>query len=67
MVCFQNKNPFWGKFWRALEWKMLAYFLVICNILRLFGKFEMLWLFGIFFLVLVYRVKKNLATLVFIF
>jgi hypothetical protein len=39
MVCFQNKNPNLGKFWRALEWKMLLYFMVIWNILRSFGIF----------------------------
>jgi hypothetical protein len=32
MVCFQAKNPNLGKFWRALEWKMLVYFTVIWNI-----------------------------------
>jgi hypothetical protein len=47
MVCFQTKNPNSGKFWRALEWKMLVY----------------LWSFGIFSIVLVYCVKKNPATL----
>jgi hypothetical protein len=26
MVCFQTKNPNFGKIWRALEWKMLLYF-----------------------------------------
>jgi hypothetical protein len=26
-----------GKFWRALDWKMLIYFIVIRNILRMFG------------------------------
>jgi hypothetical protein len=25
MVYFQTKNPNLGKFWRALEWKMLVY------------------------------------------
>jgi hypothetical protein len=25
MVYFQNKNPNLGKFWMALEWKMLVY------------------------------------------
>jgi hypothetical protein len=34
MVCFQTKNPNLGKSWRALELKMLVYFLVIWNILR---------------------------------
>jgi hypothetical protein len=26
MVYFQTKNPNLGKFWRALEWKLLVYF-----------------------------------------
>jgi hypothetical protein len=39
MVCFQTKNPNLGKFWMALEWKMLLYFMVIWNILRSFGIF----------------------------
>jgi hypothetical protein len=29
MVCFQTKNPNLGKFWRALDWKMLIYFMTI--------------------------------------
>jgi hypothetical protein len=32
MVYFQTKNPNLGKFWRALEWKLLVYFMVIWNI-----------------------------------
>jgi hypothetical protein len=36
MVYFQTKNPNLGKFWRALELKMLVYFVVIWNILRPF-------------------------------
>jgi hypothetical protein len=39
MVCFQTKNPNLGKFWRALEWKMLEYFMALFNILRSFGIF----------------------------
>jgi hypothetical protein len=39
MVCFRTKNPNSGKFWRALEWKMLVYFMVVWNILRAFGIF----------------------------
>jgi hypothetical protein len=27
MVCFRTKNPNLGKFWRVLQWKMLAYFM----------------------------------------
>jgi hypothetical protein len=33
MVSFQSKDPKTGMFWRALEWKMWLYFLVILNIL----------------------------------
>jgi hypothetical protein len=32
-----------GKFWRALELKMLAYFIVVWNILRPFGIFMAIW------------------------
>jgi hypothetical protein len=32
MVHFQTKNPNLGKFWRALEWEMLLYFMAIRNI-----------------------------------
>jgi hypothetical protein len=39
MVCFQTKNPSLGKFWRALDWKMLIYFTAIWNILQAFGTF----------------------------
>jgi hypothetical protein len=39
MVYFQTKTPNLGKFWRALEWKMMVYFIVIWNILRSFGIF----------------------------
>jgi hypothetical protein len=35
---FQTKNPNLGKFWRALDWKILIYFMAIWNILRTFGK-----------------------------
>jgi hypothetical protein len=45
MVCFQTKNPNSGTFWRALEWKMLVYFMVFWNILRSFGTY-ILWPFG---------------------
>jgi hypothetical protein len=29
MAYFQTKNPNVGKFWRALKWKMLVYFMAI--------------------------------------
>jgi hypothetical protein len=62
MVYFQAKNPNFGKIWRALEWKMLLYFMTIWNIKRPFGIIygltcgqirRGLWSFGIFFPVLV--------------
>jgi hypothetical protein len=28
LVCFQTKNKNFGKIWRALEWKMLLYFII---------------------------------------
>jgi hypothetical protein len=39
MVYSQTKIPNLGKFWRALDWKMLIYFIDILNILRRFGIF----------------------------
>jgi hypothetical protein len=43
MVCFQTKNPNLGKFWRALEWKILVYFMAIWNILQSFGNIVVIW------------------------
>jgi hypothetical protein len=68
MVCFQTKNPNFGKIGRVLEYKMLLYFMTFWNILRPFGIIYSLlvcslWSFGIFFSVLVYWTNKNLATL----
>jgi hypothetical protein len=40
MVCFQTKSPDLGKFCRALDCKLLIYFMAIWN---------MLWTFGIFY------------------
>jgi hypothetical protein len=39
MVYFQTENPNWGKFWSALDLKMLIYFMSISNILQTFGIF----------------------------
>jgi hypothetical protein len=41
MVYFQTKNPSLGKFWRALQWKMLVYFMDIWSILYMFRTFGM--------------------------
>jgi hypothetical protein len=50
-----------GKFWRALDRKMLIYFMPIWNILQTFGTFCVQLVH--FFPVLVSCTKKNLATL----
>jgi hypothetical protein len=34
MVYFQTKNTSLGKFWRALQWKMLVYFMAILCMLQ---------------------------------
>jgi hypothetical protein len=39
MVSFQPQNPYLGKFWRVLDWKMLIYFMAIWNSLQPFGTF----------------------------
>jgi hypothetical protein len=69
MVYFETKNPYLGTFWRALECKVLLYFMITWNFL---------WPFGIIYGSLVYLVcghlvyfshfgtfwtKKHLATL----
>jgi hypothetical protein len=46
MVYFRTKNTNLGKVWRALEWKLLVYFMTIWNILRSFGICS-LWPFGL--------------------
>jgi hypothetical protein len=68
MVCFQTQNPNFGKFWRALDWKMFLYFVAIWNILCRFGifyehlvRFVFIWYL---FPILVSCTNKHLATLV---
>jgi hypothetical protein len=36
MVSFQTKNPNLGKFWKALDWKILINFMAIWDILQTF-------------------------------
>jgi hypothetical protein len=43
MVYFQTKDPNLGKIWRALEWKMLVYFMVVRSILWPFGNVQVIW------------------------
>jgi hypothetical protein len=43
MVYFQTKNLNFGTFLRALDLKMLIYFMAICNILQTFGIFMTIW------------------------
>jgi hypothetical protein len=45
MVSFQTKNPNLGKFWGALDGKMLINFSAIWNILPTFGIFMTIWYF----------------------
>jgi hypothetical protein len=57
-----------GKFWMALKWKVLVYFMALWSVLRPFSIFyglfwSILGSFGQFFPVLVCFTKKNLATL----
>jgi hypothetical protein len=69
MAYFQTKNPNLGKFWRVLQWKMLVYLMTFWSTyFTAIG--NNLWPFGIFcshlvyFPVLVWCTKKNLATLI---
>jgi hypothetical protein len=39
MVSFQTNTSNVGKFWCALDWKMLIYLMAICNISRTLGIF----------------------------
>jgi hypothetical protein len=66
MVYFQTKNINVGTYLKALDWKMLIYFMATWNILVISGKFYdhlvhfvLIWYI---FLVFVARTKKNLAT-----
>jgi hypothetical protein len=71
---FSNQKSQYGKFWRVLRWKMLAYFMAIWYTLWLFGIFfpllvyfvaiwYILYSFGTVFPVLVSCTEKDLATL----
>jgi hypothetical protein len=55
MVCFQTKNPKLGKFWRALDWKMLIYFMPLWNILQTFGMFHNHLLHSVFIWYIFFR------------
>jgi hypothetical protein len=64
MVCFQTKNPNFGKFWRVLQWKILVYFMTIWSILEIFnGHFVYYVVIWYIFPGLVFCTMKNLATL----
>jgi hypothetical protein len=43
MIYFQTKNPYLGKFWRALKWVRLVYSFAIWNILLPLGTFYGHW------------------------
>jgi hypothetical protein len=67
MVYFQTQNPSLGKFGRALQWNMSAYFVVIWSILWSIGIFDgqLVYFMVSWYIipVLVYCTKKCLATL----
>jgi hypothetical protein len=67
MVCFKTKNPNLGKFWRFLQWKILAKLWTIWSILRpleiFYSHLVYFVVIGYIFPVLVSCTKKNLATL----
>jgi hypothetical protein len=48
MVSFETKNPNLGKFWRALDGKMLICFMAIWNSLGTFGIFYNHWVHFVF-------------------
>jgi hypothetical protein len=68
MVCFQTKNPNFGKFGRVLQWKILVYFMTIWSILRpleiFYGHLVYFAVIWYIFPVFAFCTKKNLATLV---
>jgi hypothetical protein len=71
MAYFKTKNTNLGKFLRVLQRKMLVYFMATWPtylLYRTFGTFlaiwYLLWLFVMYFPVLVFCIKKNLATLI---
>jgi hypothetical protein len=43
MVSFRTQNPNLGKFWRALDGKMLIYYSVFWNIFGHLGYFITIW------------------------
>jgi hypothetical protein len=49
MVYFHTKNPDLGKFCRAMQWKMLVFYMTIWSILWLFIYIPSLWPFGLFY------------------
>jgi hypothetical protein len=56
MVSFQTKNPNLGKFWRALEWKRLVFFMenwIFWPFYHFNGHSVMFWLLGTFSPILV--------------
>jgi hypothetical protein len=56
---FEQKIQIWVNFWRALQWKMLVYFMSIWSIFLVYvvAIWYILRLFGIFFASLVYYSK----------
>jgi hypothetical protein len=69
MVCFQTKNINLGRFWRALDWKMLIY-LPFLNIIRTFGIFMTIYVVHFVFNIsgfgIMYQVKSGIPACTFI-
>jgi hypothetical protein len=58
----KTKNPYFGKFWRVLQWKMLVYFMAIWSILRPFGIFYVVtWYFFPFWYVLPIKIWQPMS------
>jgi hypothetical protein len=65
VAMFSNQKSNLGKFWRALQWKMLDQMSIICTILRPFDRLRghLVFYCNSFFPVLENCNQKNLATL----
>jgi hypothetical protein len=66
---FSNQTPTFGEFWKAFEWKMIISFMTIWYTFWSFALFygNLLHLVDICYIIpiLVYCIKKNLATLLY--
>jgi hypothetical protein len=63
MICFRTKHLNLGKFWRALEWKMLVHFMVIWNILWSFGIYIYIYIYGLGYVVVIWYIFPRFGIL----